>query len=42
MHRQGQHQRDRFLGNDEIRALRVACGDMGTFGAVAGHRAAVR
>jgi integrase len=34
MHRHGQHKRDRFLSNNEIRALWAACDGMGTFGAL--------
>lgn len=34
MHRHGQHKRERWLKDEEIRALWTACGDMGTFGAL--------
>lgn len=34
MHRHGQHKRDRWLADDEIRALWTACGDKGTYGAL--------
>jgi integrase len=34
MRRHGQQKRERWLRDDEIRALWTACGDMGTFGAL--------
>jgi integrase len=34
MHRHGQHKRERWLDDDEIRALWAACGGMGTYGAL--------
>ena len=34
MHRHEQQRRERWINDDEIRALWTACGDMGTFGAL--------
>jgi len=34
MHRHGQHKRERWLNDDEIRSLWAACDGMGTFGAL--------
>jgi integrase len=34
MHRHGQHKRDRWLNDDEIRALWAACAGLGTLGAL--------